>query len=121
VTFGDSNDAPIVIPAALKKLRRDSAKPFIGLPLALRDHKSKGMAEHSAQVVNRGATVTSADQIDKVFAAFGKDMSKCLICDGVFTRRGAATHSDALCCQRERDRESEKQFVAGDPNATFPS
>jgi hypothetical protein len=29
-------------------------------------------------------------------------MRQCLICDGVFTRQGAAAHADAVCHPRKR-------------------
>ena len=35
--------------------------------------------------------------IGKVFVALGQDMRQCLICDGVFTKQGAAAHADAVC------------------------
>ena len=38
-----------------------------------------------------------ADQIGKIFIALGNGMRQCLICDGVFTKRGAAAHADAVC------------------------
>ena len=35
--------------------------------------------------------------IGKVFIALGNGMRQCLICDGVFTKRCAAAHADAVC------------------------
>lgn len=35
--------------------------------------------------------------IGKIFVALGQDMRRCLICDGIFTRQGAAEHADAVC------------------------
>jgi hypothetical protein len=49
---------------------------------------------------SRGAAATSADQIGKVFIALAQDVRKCLICDGMFTRQGAAEHSDTVCHSR---------------------
>jgi hypothetical protein len=46
---------------------------------------------------SRGAAATSADQIGKVFIVVGLDVRKCLICEGVFTRRAASEHSTVLC------------------------
>ena len=46
---------------------------------------------------SRGAAATSADEIGIVFIAIAKDLRLCLICDGVFTRKAAAEHSDAVC------------------------
>jgi len=35
--------------------------------------------------------------IGKIFVALGQDMRQCLICDGVFTRQGAAAHAGVAC------------------------
>jgi hypothetical protein len=35
--------------------------------------------------------------VSKIFVAVSQDMRQCLICDGVFTRQGAAEHTDAVC------------------------
>ena len=35
--------------------------------------------------------------IGKVFIALGNGMRQCLICDGVFTKRGAAAHTGVAC------------------------
>jgi hypothetical protein len=35
--------------------------------------------------------------VGKVFVVVGPDMRQCLICDGVFTRQGAAEHTGAVC------------------------
>ena len=35
--------------------------------------------------------------VGKIFVALSQDMRRCLICDGVFTKRGAAAHADAVC------------------------
>jgi hypothetical protein len=35
--------------------------------------------------------------VGKIFVALSQDMRQCLICDGVFTRQGAAEHADAVC------------------------
>jgi hypothetical protein len=50
---------------------------------------------------NRDSTVTSDEVIGKVFIALGKGMRQCLICDGVFTREGAAAHAGTVCCPSE--------------------
>jgi hypothetical protein len=35
--------------------------------------------------------------VGKIFVALSQDMRKCLICDGVFTRQGAAEHAGTIC------------------------
>jgi hypothetical protein len=45
----------------------------------------------------RGRGSTRRDQIGKVFIVVGQDVRKCLICDGVFMRQGAAEHANAAC------------------------
>jgi hypothetical protein len=35
--------------------------------------------------------------IGKIFVALSQDMRQCLICDGVFTKQGAAAHAGAAC------------------------
>ena len=35
--------------------------------------------------------------VGKIFVALSQDMRKCLICDGVFTRQGAAEHARVPC------------------------
>lgn len=45
----------------------------------------------------RGAGSTGIDQIGKVFIVVARDERKCLICDCVFTRQGAAEHADVVC------------------------
>jgi hypothetical protein len=35
--------------------------------------------------------------IGKIFVALSQDMRQCLICDGVFTKQGAAAHANAAC------------------------
>ena len=40
---------------------------------------------------------TRSDQIGKVFIVVGRDVRKCLICEGTFTRHGAAEHANAAC------------------------
>jgi hypothetical protein len=35
--------------------------------------------------------------VGKIFVALSQDMRRCLICDGVFTRQGAAAHVWAVC------------------------
>ena len=41
--------------------------------------------------------------IGKIFVALSKDMRQCLICDGVFTKQGAAAHAGAVCHPSEGD------------------
>ena len=43
--------------------------------------------------------------IGKIFVALGKDMRQCLICDGVFTKQGAAEHSNVACSPRTKEDE----------------
>ena len=50
----------------------------------------------------RNAPATRADRIGKVFIVVGRDERKCLICDCVFTRQGAAEHADMVCCPRRQ-------------------
>jgi hypothetical protein len=38
--------------------------------------------------------------IGKIFVALSQDMRRCLICDGVFTKQGAAEHVRVLCTPR---------------------
>lgn len=40
---------------------------------------------------------TRSDQIGKVFLVVGRDVRKCLICEGTFTRHGAAEHAKVAC------------------------
>lgn len=47
--------------------------------------------------IQRGAGSVRSDQIGKVFIVVGQDVRQCLICDGVFTRHGAAEHANAGC------------------------
>jgi len=42
--------------------------------------------------------LTSADQIGKGFIVLDRQTCRCLICDEVFTRQGAAQHSFEICC-----------------------
>ena len=35
--------------------------------------------------------------IGKIFVALSQDMRQCLICDGVFTKQGAAAHAGTVC------------------------
>lgn len=35
--------------------------------------------------------------IGKVFIALGRGMRQCLICDGAFTKQGAAAHAGTVC------------------------
>lgn len=49
---------------------------------------------------NHGDTqraLASADHVGKVFVAFAQGMRRCLICDDVFTPRGAAEHAEIVC------------------------
>lgn len=41
--------------------------------------------------------VTSADQIGKVFNVVGQDVRRCLVCEELFTRLGAAEHASMVC------------------------
>jgi hypothetical protein len=41
--------------------------------------------------------LTSADVVGKVFVAVSKDLRRCLVCDVVFTRQGAAEHAVTPC------------------------
>ena len=50
--------------------------------------------------IRRGADSTRTDQIGKAFLVVGQDMRRCLICEGVFTRRAAFEHSVAPCMPR---------------------
>jgi hypothetical protein len=38
-----------------------------------------------------------ADVVGKVFIAVSQDVRRCLICESLFTRRGAAEHTRAVC------------------------
>ena len=40
----------------------------------------------------------SPDKVGKVFCVLDQTMRLCLICDEVFTRQGAAEHSERVCC-----------------------
>ena len=65
---------------------------------------------------SRGAAVTSADQIGKVFVVVGQDERKCLICDGVFTRQDASAHANGLCMpQRAKLASSNEQDTFSGP------
>ena len=44
-----------------------------------------------------------ADQIGKIFFPLSQDMRQCLICDGVFTKQGAAAHAGTVCHPSEAD------------------
>jgi hypothetical protein len=41
--------------------------------------------------------VGKGDKVGKVFLALHRDLRKCLICDGVFTRHAAAEHANVYC------------------------
>ncbi len=43
------------------------------------------------------------DHVGKVFVAVARDMRKCLICNSLFTRRGAAEHVETVCHPSEGD------------------
>jgi hypothetical protein len=45
----------------------------------------------------RDAGSIRSDQIGKVFLVVGQDVRKCLICEGVFTRRVSAEHAKVAC------------------------
>ena len=45
----------------------------------------------------RGADSTRTDEIGKVFIALAQGVRKCLICDGMFTRRASAKHAKVAC------------------------
>ena len=45
----------------------------------------------------RGAGSIRIDRIGKVFIVVDQDVRKCLICDGVFTRRASAEHANVAC------------------------
>jgi hypothetical protein len=47
--------------------------------------------------IQRGAGSVRSDQIGKVFIVVGQDVRQCLICDGLFTRHGAAEHAKVAC------------------------
>jgi hypothetical protein len=51
----------------------------------------------AADKTRRNAGSISSDQIGKVFIVVGLDVRRCLICDGVFTRHGAAEHAGSVC------------------------
>jgi hypothetical protein len=46
---------------------------------------------------SRGAAITSAEKIGKVFVAIKQNLRLCLICERVFTRQGAAEHAHVAC------------------------
>ncbi len=46
---------------------------------------------------SRGAAVTSADEIGKVFVALGQGMRQCLVCGDIFTRQAAPEHAGMVC------------------------
>ena len=46
---------------------------------------------------SRDATITSDEVIGKVFIVVSQDRRQCLICDCMFTPRGAAEHAGTLC------------------------
>ena len=41
--------------------------------------------------------MTRTDQIGKVFQVMGPDARKCLICEDLFTPRGASQHARVVC------------------------
>jgi hypothetical protein len=41
--------------------------------------------------------------VGKIFVALSQDMRQCLICDGVFTKQGAAAHAGTICHPSEGD------------------
>lgn len=42
-------------------------------------------------------TSTHADRVGKVFCVLNQDLRRCLICDGVFSRKAAAEHAGTIC------------------------
>ena len=40
--------------------------------------------------------------IGKIFVALSQDKRRCLICDGVFTKQGAAEHAHVVCYPRTK-------------------
>ena len=46
---------------------------------------------------DRGTDSLSTDQIGKVFLVVGQDVRRCLVCEQLFTRRGAAEHAKVAC------------------------
>ena len=46
---------------------------------------------------SRGAVVTSTDHIGKAFIVVGQDVRRCLVCEGMFTRKGASAHFNLIC------------------------
>jgi hypothetical protein len=63
---------------------------------------------------SRDSTVSSDEVIGKVFIALGKGMRQCLICDGVFTKEGAAAHAGAPCHPSEGNSELEVESEYAD-------
>lgn len=43
-----------------------------------------------------------SDQIGKMFRVLGREVRQCLICDGLFTRQGAAAHTERRCHPSQR-------------------
>ena len=61
---------------------------------------------------SRGAAVTNADQIGKMFIVVRQER-QCLILDGMFTRRSAAEHVELVCDPRfPNDRLFDFSFVS---------
>ena len=46
---------------------------------------------------------SSADVVGKVFITVSQDVRRCLICESLFTRRGAALHARTICHPSEGD------------------
>jgi len=60
--------------------------------------------------------------IGKIFVALSQDMRQCLICDGVFTRQGAAAHTGAVCHPSEGNfgRDAEGEYAERCAQASGP-
>jgi hypothetical protein len=46
---------------------------------------------------SRRSTAATGDEIGKVFVALAGDLRRCLVCDDIFTRTGAAEHATIPC------------------------
>jgi len=74
-----------------------------------------------SEKTERGTDSIRTDQIGKVFIALSQDMRECLICDGVFTRRGASEHAKVVCMPGYRHETGKVRLADYTPGAKSPT
>ena len=61
----------------------------------------------------------SPEKVGKVFRVLDDKLRLCLICEGVFTRQGAAGHANVACYPRTRESEDDEGMVPSATDAEF--